>query len=121
MDDAASRLIQQILLAWKVTFVSCPCIMIKTIVLPAWTMYMQEKRTLTGTHGTHNAVHYSDQSSPDRVLQRQKSMEYTIQLRDYYSGDKTDHSNFYDAVENQGELLTNQSNERTVQGKGRQH
>jgi hypothetical protein len=48
-------------------------------------------------------------------------MEYTIQLRDYYSGDKTDHSNFYDAVENQGELLTNQSNERTVQGKGRQH
>ena len=82
---------------------------------------MQEKRTLTGTYGTHNAVHFTDQSSPDRVLQRQKSMEYTIQLRDYYSGDKTDHSNFYDAVENQGELLTNQSNGRTVQGKGRQH
>lgn len=72
---------------------------------------MQEKRTLTGTHGTHATMHFTDQGSLDRDLQRRKSTEYTIQLRGNYSGDKTDHSNFYDGVENRVELLTTQGNE----------
>ena len=71
---------------------SCPCIMIKTIVLPAWTTSMQEKRTLTGTHGTHATMHIIRQSSPNRLQQRQESMEYTIQLRrDNYSGEELHH------------------------------
>ena len=68
--------------------------MIKTIVLPAWTTFMQEKRTLTGTHGTHTTMHITDKSNPDWGLDCRKSMEFTIQLRDNYSGDKKDHPNF---------------------------
>ena len=72
---------------------------------------MQEKRTLTGTHGTHNTMHFADQRSPYPGGWTRRSMEPTIHLQDN-SGEKTDFPNFYATPRKSGGEMSNQSNRK---------